>query len=235
MHHELKPGDFNQRVHFCEWLLEKCRDLRFLANCIIGDEAAFIMNGEVNSQNVRQYAPRGEGPDVNYDLNDIRARICGNGSLLRPCFLEGNVNRARYLQMLNEDVFPELVHIFADQFLNGHFTRHWWVQDGAPPHCSAEVRGWLADFFRNHVIALNHDTEWPPRSPDLTTCDYFLWSYLKRKVYVTPPESLVIAVEIEALTRGQDLLRRAVRDSIRRANKCIEVEGRYIERLLEKK
>ena len=45
MHHALKPGDFNGRVHFCEWLLEKCRDRRFLANFIIGDEAAFTMNG----------------------------------------------------------------------------------------------------------------------------------------------------------------------------------------------
>ena len=59
-------------------------------------------------------------------------------------------------------------------------------------------------------------------------------------MYVTPPESLrdlrqEIVVEIEALERDQDLLQRAVRDMIRRANKCIEVEGRHIERLLEKK
>ena len=76
MRHELKPGDFNRRVHLCEWLLEKCRDRRFLANFIIGDEAAFTMNGEVNSQNVRQYASRGERPDVNYDVND--GRVGGN-------------------------------------------------------------------------------------------------------------------------------------------------------------
>ena len=119
----------------------------------------------MNSPNARQYAPRGERLDVNYDVNDSRARmtvwagICGNGRLLGPFFLERNVNGARYLQMLNEDVFPELVHIFADQFLNGHFTRLWWAQDGAPPHRSAEVRGCLAEFFRNRVIALNHDTE----------------------------------------------------------------------------
>ena len=72
------------------------------------------MNGEVNSQNVRQYAPRGERPDVNYDVNDCRARmtvwvgICGNGRLLDLFFLEGNVNGERYLQMLNEDVSRNL-------------------------------------------------------------------------------------------------------------------------------
>ena len=37
------------------------------------------------------------------------------------------------------------------------------------------------------------------------------------------------------LKRDQDVLRRAVRDMFCRANKCIEVEGRHIERLLKKK
>ena len=27
------------------------------------------MNGEVNSQNVREYAPQGERPDINYDID----------------------------------------------------------------------------------------------------------------------------------------------------------------------
>jgi len=25
---------------------------------------------------------------------------------------------------------------------------------------------------------------WPPRSPDLTPCDFFLWDYIKDRVYV---------------------------------------------------
>jgi hypothetical protein len=27
---------------------------------------------------------------------------------------------------------------------------------------------------------------WPPRSPDLTPCDFFLWGYIKDNVYVPP-------------------------------------------------
>ena len=27
---------------------------------------------------------------------------------------------------------------------------------------------------------------WPPRSPDMTPCDFFLWGYLKERVYVPP-------------------------------------------------
>ncbi|GBO39858.1 hypothetical protein AVEN_245212-1 [Araneus ventricosus] len=32
--------------------------------------------------------------------------------------------------------------------------------------------------------------EWPPRSPDLTPMDFFLWGYLKQQVYATPPPTL---------------------------------------------
>jgi hypothetical protein len=28
--------------------------------------------------------------------------------------------------------------------------------------------------------------KWPPRSPDLTPCDFFLWSYVKEQVFVPP-------------------------------------------------
>ena len=27
---------------------------------------------------------------------------------------------------------------------------------------------------------------WPPRSPDLTPCDYFLWGYVKDQVFIPP-------------------------------------------------
>ena len=40
------------------------------------------------------------------------------------------------------------------------------------------------------VISLRGDTVWPPRLPDLTPCDFFLWGYLKAKVYEQRPQTL---------------------------------------------
>ena len=34
------------------------------------------------------------------------------------------------------------------------------------------------------------DLEWPPRSPDLTVPDFFLWGYLKIKVYASKPKTI---------------------------------------------
>ena len=69
-----------------------------------------------------------------------------------------------------------------DHFENGLFRDLWWAQDGAPVHGLIEVRGRLNGVFGNdRVIGLGHNVEWPPRSPDLTPCDFFLWGYLKGK------------------------------------------------------
>ena len=87
------------------------------------------MNVEVNSQNNREYAPQGEGPDINYDIKASRERctvwvgLCGNGTLLGPFYFEGTVTAASYLRMLNEETFLQLADAFGDQFVNGHFSR----------------------------------------------------------------------------------------------------------------
>ncbi|GBM44524.1 hypothetical protein AVEN_182224-1 [Araneus ventricosus] len=35
----------------------------------------------------------------------------------------------------------------------------------------------------------------PPRSPDLTPCDFFLWGYVKDKVYVSPMPTTLEALQ----------------------------------------
>ena len=162
----------------------------------IGDEAGFSMNGEVNSDNVRQYAPKGDRPDFTYVRCDERNKvtvwmgICGNGSILGPFFFDRNVEGNAYLAMLNDNNIPQLIELVNNQFHEGHFLLLWWAQDGAPAHQLIAVRNRLLDLFQQRVIALQLAVEWPPRSPDLTSCDYFLWGYLKDKLYRTPPQDI---------------------------------------------
>ena len=76
--------------------------------------------------------------------------------------------------MTNEQVFLQSVKDFGRQFANDHFSMLWWAQDGVPAHNALEVREWMEEFFRNHIIALNHEIEWPPGSSDQTPCDFFV-------------------------------------------------------------
>ena len=70
--------------------------------------------------------------------------------------------------MLNQEMISQLN--IAYENISNH---HWRVQDNAPTHRSLIIKERLLEIFQNRTIALGHDIEWPPRSPDLTPCDYF--------------------------------------------------------------
>jgi len=46
--------------------------------------------------------------------------------------------------------------------------------------------GFLDATFPNRWIGRDGLTPWPPRSPDITPLDFFLWGYVKDKVFWTP-------------------------------------------------
>ena len=59
-------------------------------------------------------------------------------------------------------------------------------QDGAPPDWSSDVRRFLDATFPNRWLGRDGRTPLPPRSPDITSLDFFLWGYVKDKVFSTP-------------------------------------------------
>ena len=63
---------------------------------------------------------------------------------------------------------------------------------------------------------------WPPRSPDLTTCDYFLWGHLKITVYESNPHTIQELKDIsQAVTAIKiTMLHRVYLNMIRRALLC---------------
>ena len=60
------------------------------------------------------------------------------------------------------------------------------MQDGTPPHWGLQVREWLNETLPLRWMGRGSpNMPWPPRSPDLTPCDYFMWGFLKSKVHKT--------------------------------------------------
>ena len=122
------------------------------------------MNGQVNTQNVREYAAAGQPPEFNFDVNISRDKLtvwmglCGNGQTIGPFFFNRNIDGLNYLQMINNDVIPQLQQHFQRQ-VGGAFRNLWWVQDGAPAHRMVAVRERLREFFGQRVIALYHNVD----------------------------------------------------------------------------
>ncbi|KOC65291.1 hypothetical protein WH47_09870, partial [Habropoda laboriosa] len=59
--------------------------------------------------------------------------------------------------------------------------------DGCPPHYSTCARTLLDRMFKGRWIGRRGTVEWPARSPDLTSLDFYLPGKLKGMVYREKP------------------------------------------------
>ena len=75
---------------------------------------------------------------------------------------------------------------------------------------------------------------WPPRSPDLSLCDFYLWETLKQKVYANNPHNLDQLKEniTNAIRRITKELQTVSANVVKRAQKCIDVNGEHFQHLL---
>jgi len=61
--------------------------------------------------------------------------------------------------------------------------------DGSPPRYTRHVRECLNESFSSRWLGRGGPLAWPPRSPDLTPLDYYLWGHMKTLVYETKVDS----------------------------------------------
>jgi hypothetical protein len=87
------------------------------------------------------------------------------------------------------------------------------------------------DCFQEKVISRNGDVTWPSRSPDVLACDYFLWGYLKHKVYENRPHNIDDVKEPITTAIQQiplQMLRKTMDSLERRAETCLLNDGAHL-------
>ena len=77
-----------------------------------------------------------------------------------------------------------------------------------PPHSSNESLAWLQQRFPDRPISRRCNTQGTPHSPDLNPPDFYLWGYLKDRVYGNNPQTIpdlkaVITAAIRAIPREE--------------------------------
>lgn len=142
------------------------------------------------------------------------------------------MNSERYVEMLDEFFVPRL------QNFPGYNQRTWFQQDEATSHTSNRSLARVRDFFPNKLISRQGDINRPPRSPDLTPMDFFLWGYVKSKVYANKPTSLaqlkeIIRHEMAAIT--ETTCRAVIGNFSARLNECRERNGLHLDDVIFKK
>ena len=89
--------------------------------------------------------------------------------------------------------------------------------------------------FPNQWIGRRGLMEWPARSPDLTSLDFFLWGYVKSIVYKTKPLDLAalkrrITLAIRSVTH--DMLCNVRKNLYLKLGRCQDFHGEHFEHLL---
>ncbi|KAJ8932709.1 hypothetical protein NQ318_004611 [Aromia moschata] len=76
--------------------------------------------------------------------------------------------------------------------IDGNSAGSDWIEIGAVlqslirPLTNRETINYIGEFFEDGICSLNTQATFPSRSCDLTTCDFFLWPYLKNSIFETP-------------------------------------------------
>ena len=227
---ELKARDHEQRLIFAETMLEKLNQQNFLDTLMMTDEAHFVLNGFVNKQNYRFWGSSNPQMMFQTPLHPERCTVwCGITStkIFGPYFFETTIDGENYRQMLQQWLFPQ---IDAD----GVITL-WFQQDGATAHTARATMDILKDKFENRVISRFGAISWPPRSPDLSAPDFWLWGHLKDRVYRNSPQTLAdlrrnIEREINSISPRH--LRKVMSNFQKRLNMCVENGGQHLKDII---
>ena len=128
------------------------------------DKAWFHLSGYVNSQNYRTWRT---GNPHNYTETALHPQKIGvwcaisRRRIIAPLFFETTINAEAYQELIQQ--FIALLQV--DE------RNCWFHQGSATAHTAASTMEILHEFFSENVISKG---VWPPRSPDLTSPDFFL-------------------------------------------------------------
>jgi hypothetical protein len=128
--------------------------------------------------------------------------------------------------------------VFTCPFQNGQISKISYLCKMEHRHILARrVRDWLDETFPLRWMGRGTANEpapfaWPPFSPDLTPMDFFLWGWIKSRVYTTPIGNIAeLRGRIERAFQElpQQMINRALDSYKRRLERCLAVNGRGVE------
>jgi hypothetical protein len=152
--------------------------------------------------------------------------------VLGPHFFEGHLNGQMYLEFLRNEC-TDLIDQLPLNVVRNMIFQH----DGAPAHFHNQVVNFLNQEFPGNWIGRGrgHLIQWPPRSPDLTPLDFFLWGYVKERVFQEIPttrEDMMERIQQAFAAIRRETLRNVGRSFYSRIERCVEVNGRNFEHLI---
>jgi hypothetical protein len=143
----------------------------------MSDEVHFSVSGYVNKQECSYWAPK--------NRHELHQRPLHSAKVTVWCAVSCYGSIGPYFFGIEEgctvSVDAERCKVMSEIFLRIELHPHqqfllWFQQDGATVH-TLEIS--------MQVLRTMFPGTWPARSPDIAVQNYFLWGYVKNKVYET--------------------------------------------------
>lgn len=226
---KLTDQDKERRLTFCNLMLTLIQDdNEFHRKIIFTDETMVETERAPNSQNDRRWS---ESQPYDFHQHSCYSKkiLIWSGINYRigclPAFtLESGrtrgVGAAAYQELLLERVFPYLRENHEHQL-----AQLIWQQDGAPAHRTLDSISCIRTQF-DQIIGFNGDILWPPRSPDLNPCDYYLWPTVKARTSAHDDTDAALTEFTDRMNAVTiDEIHRAIDNFPKRLEACIGADG----------
>lgn len=236
MSQHLHFGDAERRVQFCENILIRIQeDNGYLRKIIWTDESKFSREGIFNRHNTHFWAnnnPHLQRPRNFQEKFSFNVFCLMKDNQIRYSIYDESLTSNKYV-----DILRNTVSEFLDELPLAEMRNAWFQMDGAPAHNTYEVSNLLDTMFEDRWYGLRGPFSWPARSPDLSPLDFYLWGRIKTKVYASPVNSKDElrnrVTRAFAELDGEEIRRSTTNAVQKRILKCLEVEGRNFENLLD--
>jgi hypothetical protein len=225
---QIPPLNYAKRLERCRAILGR----RDTGPILFTDEKKWTVEEAFNPQNDRIWATSIEEARASntYYVGRIQnpayvmvwGAISEEGKFALEFLPDEKITGHKYRELVLKGVVgPRAAEVFGD--------RSWtFQQDSAPAHKSNLAHNWLA---ANVPDFISRD-EWPPNSPDLNPCDYYLWGRLEDMVNTKRYESVESLKA--AITAAWDALDNAEVTAAcsafkKRLRKCVKAKGGLFE------
>ena len=229
----LHPGDAERRLLFCEWYLQKINNNpNFGSKVIWSDESYICSNGIFNRQNNRYWSAENQHlifPREQQGRFGFNVACFILGTTIKFHIFEGSITANRYLEIL-QNILPA----FLEDVPLARLNEIYFQQDGAPAHNSQIVRHYLEENFTERWIGTHGPVRWPPRSPDLSVLDFFLWGHLKNLIFRTRHDTVgdlrnATELAFAQIQARNIIITNALRKITKVCEKCVRANGNHFE------
>ena len=195
------------------------------------DEATFHTSGHVKRHNTIFWGTENPCVIQKHECDSPKVKVwCAvtAAGVNGPYFFDTpTVTSDVYLQMVQQYAIDELP---LKIWLAGYFH-----EDGAPPHFALTVRAYLGHTFPGRWIGHSGPLPWPPHSPDLMPCDFWLWGMVKEHVYsrkIRDINDIKDSIRIVVSSIPREMCVRALNGTVACWLLCIKHDGEKVETVL---